>query len=522
MVDPDLITYMQQNRRPWNKEVCEGLAKTEFRKIPELLNRVVRCSLDGAVPGLTFIDSVKVDPREQLAEEIRARNGKHTLEHTRMNLVMYRYNFSFNGTKFHKYHCLPFTDHDGLITMRDTRYQYSPVLTDRFFSVDKGLIFVPFTRVRITFHRSAYFFVANRKTVTADTYWANVHLVGKTDASPLNPQLLNYLMCWMGATDAFKFLGYDVLFGDHDMFNEVDFPRDEWVICQTTGIRPRARIANYVPPHVCIAVRKADYDRKFECFAASFFYILDSTAGHIDFAVDHMDHPLAWKRALCRFIWKNPDLLETVKEVENHINSLDEYLDEIIRRKLQVEQIYVDNIAEFFRHLMINFSEIVMYNDPAAVVGKKLSVLESACLSSIKMINTVMFELKRVAPDRLHEKTVIDIFNRGFKPMEFTKLTTAQHPECAVAESATDCLPYKLTSVMVRASRSTGSQTGQASDPAQLMHPDFISIHSARLVTKSTPPATGRINPNVLLSPTGEVMEDPVLVPYKEELRRLL
>lgn len=521
MVDPDLIKTMQANRRPWNKQVCEGLAKSEFPKIPGLLNQVIRCSLDNAIPGLKYEGSCKVDPREQLAEEIRARGGKHTLEQTRLNLVMYRYNFNFNGTRFHKYLCLPFTDHDGLMTMRDTRYQVSPVMTDRFFSVDRGLIFVPFTRVRITFHRTPYFFVANGQTTTADTYWANIHLLGKTDAASLNPQLLNYLMCWMGCTGAFKFLGYDVVVGNNDIFNQTDYPRDEWVICQTSGQRP-GRSLSYQSPVVAIAIRKTQYDRRFQCYMASLYYTLDHVAQHIDVAVEHTENPLTWKRVLCRFIWKNPDMLESVKELDNHLNSLNEYLDEIIQMKCQAEGIFVKDIAEFFRHLMHNFSDYVIHNDAGAVIGKKLSTLEPVCLSAIKMINQVMFELKRIPKDRLHEKTVIDIFNRGFKPMEFTKLTTPDHPEVAVAESATDAMPYKLSSVMVRASRSTGSQTGQTTDPAQLMHPEFIFIHSPRMVTKSTPSATGRVNPNVILGPNSEIIEDPVLIPFKEEMRRLL
>ncbi|AXH70856.1 hypothetical protein [Vibrio phage BONAISHI] len=522
MVDPDIISYMEKDRPVWNRKVCEGLAISEMPKVAPELDRVIRCGLDECVEGLKYVDCQRTDPREHLAESVRARNGKHQLEQTRSNLVMHKFRFTFRGKPLHKYLAIPYVDSQGFLVMRDTNYVISPTMDNKFHGVDKGLIFVPFTRLRVKFFREPHHFLSDRRMVTADTYWSRIHTVGKNDAATnRNPQLLNYLMCWMGATQAFKFMDVNAVFGDEDSLNEVDFPRDEWVICRSSGLKPRARMSNYIPPKTMVAIKRSEYSRHTENILASFFYILDNCSDWDFLTPENMDQVQVWRRALCRFIWKNPDPRLSLEELDTHMAGLEEYIDEIIQNKLRAERINVSNIQEFFKYLIDNFSNIVLDNDPAGVLGKQLSIVPQVTFSVVKMINNVMFILKRVPKERLTEKKIIDVFNRNFSAAKFMLLTTPEHPEVQMAESATSCLPKKITSVMVRPSRTSGSQTGQSQDPQNILHHDFIRIHSVRMVTKASFSATGRINPNVMLSPTNEIIEDPRLTPYAEEFKRL-
>lgn len=517
-----LINRLRKETPSWNEDVCNGFAFNEMKRIPATLDKVMHCAFDGAVPGLRYVGQTRCDPKEHLAELTRQRHSKSQLEQTRASFVAYRYDFEYKGEPLPpRYIYVPYAERFGLFTLRDTKYVIMPRLDDYFFSVDNGNVFIPFTRLRITVLRDKYFFNDGSRTQPTDIYWSRIHhSSNKSEISKRKPQLLNYLMCWYGATEAFKYMGYEVVLGDEDTLNENDFPRDQWVVCESSGIRPKVRV-DYQKPKTKIAIRKEQYDRTAMSLIGSFFYMLDNTADWPFMKAENMDNPVIWNRVLARCIWSTTDIRNAVNEVSNHLEAVEEYLDEIVLRKLRIQGLDITTIQELFRYIIKNFSFMTINNDPSRTVGKHFDVVDHVTFSAIKMINRVMYSLTRLDPAKVNISSVRTIFSRQFKSTIFFKLATPEHREVVVAESASDCMPYKITSMMERPTRTNEVKAGPNIDRVHLLHGQMLYVHSVRAITKSGPSGMSRVNPNILLGPNNEVLEHPDIKPHADEIEAL-
>lgn len=518
-----LLRRLEKNTRPWNEEVCNGFAYKEMKKIPTILDKVMHCAFDGAVPGLRYMGQTRCDPKEHLAELARQRHSKCQLEQTRASFVAYRYDFEYKGEKLPpKYIYVPYSERYGIFTLRDTKYVVMPRLDDYFFSVDNSNVFIPFTRLRITVLRDKYFFNDGDKTQSTDIYWSRIHhSSNKSEISKRNPQLLNYLMCWYGVTGAFKYMGYDVAIGNLDTLNEEDFPRNEWVVCESTGLRPKVRIVDYQKPTTRIAIRRVDYDRVAMSLIGSFFYMLDNTADWPFMVPENMENPKIWNRVLARCIWTSTDIRDAATEVDNHLSAVEEYLDEIVLRKLRIQGLDISTIQELFRYLIKNFSFMTINNDPSRTVGKHFDICDHVTFSAIKMINRVMYSLTRIDPARVNLGSIRNVFSRQFKATVFFRLARPEHREVVISESASDCMPFKVTSMMERPTRTSEVKAGPNIDRVHLLHGQMLYVHSVRAITKSAPSALGRVNPHITLGPNNEVLEDPEIKPHADEIERL-
>lgn len=518
-VDPAILQLQRTMHPEWNKEVCQGLAHSEMERVPERISQVMRCAFDNLQPGLVYDGYDRASPKEMLAEVTRQRMSKHFLEMSHSDMVMYRFDFLFNNEKLPPRYL--FITYGGEPIIRDTQYVISPTMTDNLFSIDNRGIFMPVTRSRFTFEREGHYFYADGKSVSADTYWARLH--GKKDDIPTSryPQLMNYIFCRLPGTAGFKFMGYDVVFGDCDSLNSADFPRDQWVICHSSGNRPKTRIPNFQAPKTWLAIKREQYDNVAKSVIASFFYILDNCADLEYLTPVNLERTDVWKRVLTRFIWRNADAREAAAEIDAHLDTLDQYLDELTMRKLVLENVFVKDIYELLRYIIQNFARMTIENDPAAVIGKRLSVVDQVTFGVVKMIFRLMFRLRHLEGPRLHRQSIIDTFNRNFNQVTMFALAGTEHQEVSILESATDNKIFKTSGIMLRPTRVSDSRAGDTIDPVAVMHHDFFNIHSARMVTKSSPTATGRINPNVRLGPNNEILRIEGLEHLSEEFKRL-
>ncbi len=524
MIDPAIAASLGQCVPEWNERLCEGLATTELENLPEYINTVMHCAFDDAISDFRYAGYRMATPKEQLAEMVRPRRNKHQLEMTRSDMAMYRFDFMFKDMRLKtQYLYIPFSSPGGTCVIKDTKFVFSPTITDNLFSVSKDMIFMPVTRSRITFRREPYCFLADNVSTPVDIYWARLHHTKKDDfAKNRLPQLMHYMFCQYGVTGGFKFMGFDTVVGDEDTLNEVDFPREDWIICGSSGIRPRVRgLSGFTATTTKLAVRRDQYCREFQSMAASLFYILDNCYDMDWMRPEIMEDTNAWKRLLTRFIWKNADPREALEEVETHLLTLNQYLDVLVKRKLMSANIMAKDFYELLRYIMLNFSDMVIGNDPGSVIGKQLTVVPQIAFSTVIMIFNLMFALRRMDPSRMRESTINDMMNRNFNQFTMMRLPGSS-PAVSYVESASDSLPFKTTGIVHRPTRSSDSQANPTQEEENFLNPEFHHIHSVRLVTKSSPPATGRLNPNANIAQmTGRILPIEGTEKFTEEFKRL-
>ncbi|QNI21106.1 hypothetical protein [Vibrio phage vB_pir03] len=522
MIDPDIANAIVSQGTRWNPKVCHGMAIEEFPDIPKVIDMTFHQAFKD-FDKLKYLGCCLADPKEAYAEIVRPRGNKNQFEQSLTTSALYRFNFSFAGESMRpRYMYLPFLDGDGLMTIKDSRYVVSPTLSDQFFSIEEGKVFIPIPRAPVNVYREDYYYHCEGRLVPVDVHCARLHFTAKDEAPPSrHPQLLNYYFCLWGATEAFRYMGMEVAIIAEDAYSETDFPEDEWVKCTSAGKKPKMRLPQYTKPDVVLMVKKEHHTRITEAFIASFFYILDNCADLAYMRPENMEDPNLWKRALSRFIWRNPSALEAIEQIENHLGSLEEYIDESVRRRIRVAGLPVETIWELFRYVMMNFQEMTIKTNPASTFGKELRIIEPIIHDMVIMIHRLMFNVRGLDPVKFRKDVIEDLFNRGFSQNLVVKLASG-HPEISLVESATDSKTMKITSLMYRPSKNGG--TASASDmknPMYFLDSEMLEPFSLRMITKSSPTASNRIRPAIKLGPNNEVLKDPLLDGFREEFNRL-
>lgn len=522
MIDPDLIAAMKNVHEPWNEKISDGLVISEISKVPGYIDQVCRQAFKGLEP-LRYVGYRTTDPREAFVEITRPRGNRNLYEQAKSTTVLYRFEFEFDGKPMRpRYLYLPYVDSDGLLRIKDSRYVYSPTIADKNFSVEEGRVFIPITRSPVTVYRNNYYYNEGAVLKTADIHCSRLHYTKKDEApKSLHPQLMHYLFCMMGVEETYRFMGIEARAIAPEDYSVEKYPVEEWTPCYSSGIKPKTRIPGYVRPSTVLLVKNDCLTQTNRSFIASFFYVIDNCAALEFMKPELMNEVFVWQRSLVKFIWKAADSLEAIDDIRAHLESLEEYLDEIVRNRLLSDNIAVDDIWELFRYVLQNYHEMTITSNPASVLNKQLRIVEPMTMNITVMINNLMFALRKLRLKNYRIDTVEDLFNRGFKQNEIVKLADG-HPEVSLVESATDSKAMKITSLIYRPSRNTGSASAaDMQNPMFALDPDCLDAFSLRMVTKSSPPASNRVRPNIKLGPNNEILADPEVAPFREELRRL-
>lgn len=522
MIDPDIVSGVKALGNRWNEEVCHGLAISEFPKIPHLVDLAMRQAFK-SFGQFQYCGYSLADPKEAYAEIVRPRGNKQQFEQAHTSSALYRYDFKFGQEKMRpRYMYLPYLDGDGLLTIKDSRYVVSPTISDQFLSIEEGKIFIPIPRAPVIVNREDYYYHRDNMLIPADVLWSRVYCTNKDEAPPSRfPLLLNYFFCLWGVHRAFEFMGMEVVVIDEAAYNEEDFPTDQWAKCTSAGKKPKTRITNFQTPDTVLMVNREHLNRVNESFIASFFYIIDNCADLSYLRPELMEDTTVWKRALARFIWRSPNVLDCVEQIDSHLESLEEYIDETVRNRIRVAGLGTETIWDLFRYVMVNYKDLTINSNPASTLGKELRIVEPVIQDIVIMVNRLMFALRGLPEKKFKKETIEDLFNRGFAQNLVVRLAS-DHPEISLVESATDSKVMKITGLVYRPSKNGGAATAaDMHNPMYFLDADMLDTFSRRMVTKSSPTASNRIRPAIKLGPNNEILPDPLMEAFREEFKRL-
>jgi hypothetical protein len=523
VIDQDILDGMNGRLKPWNEKVCEGLATEEMKRVPARIDQAMRSAFSSLDPRLKYLDCRPATPLEAYQEITRPRQNRNLYEQTKSSTYLYRFNFTFDGEPMKpRYMFLPHCDRFGIVTLRDSRYVYSPTVSDQLFSVEEGKVFIPFTRSPVTIYREDFCYIQDGCLIPVDVHCSRLHYTPKHEVpKSRHPQIMNYLFSLWGVTEAFRFMGMEVAVMREGEYCEEDYPTDTWAVCKPSGKKPKGRINMSENYDVVLCVKREHLNRVTESFIGSFFYITDNTSDVDYLAPENMDSPIVWRRALARFIWRSYDPLQAVEDIGAHLESLEEYMDEIFKNRLKTVNLEVGSIWELFRHVLMNYHEMTLKNNPASVRGKRLTVLEQVTQPMIIMINNLMFAIRKQQKKKFRRDYIEDIMNRNFRQNVISELADG-HPEVSLLETATPSAVMKTTGLIYRPSKNTGSASAaDMQNPMFHLNAEMLPLFSLRMVTKSSPTASNRVRPGVELGPNNEVIFGEDTERFREEFARL-
>lgn len=523
-MDKNLFGHIHEQMPKFNPVVNDGLAVEHMKWVVRYIDRIWQCAAPGFPEGLVYKGCVPCTPQEEYAMAPVKRKNKRVFEMARSDVYMVKYLFSFKGVDLPaRYLYLPFVRDGGIITLVGSTFAVSPVLADKAISVGVDNIFIPLNRDRLTFRRMVHHFIADGERSTAFVVYSNVyHAKASRRASAvnriytdMNATPVHYMFCKYGVTETFaKFANASVAVGTDDI-NEDAYPKSDWVICKSVGLKPRTMKTKYYNgSDVRIAINREAYNKTTESMIAAFFYLVDHFPHRIkpEF-VDNLD---LWRVLLGRIaIALDVSEGKLLNGIELHLDSLDNYIDGMAMEWLREDGVEVKDIYELFMYIVENMSEMLTNYGAtvSSMYDKRLTVLRYALLDIIKAIFNFLFSMKSGTKKEITQKEVVSAMTRHLKPRLIVRMNR-NHGEVSSISSPGDNKIFKITSNVVLQSNASGGKNhgGSNIDASKYLHASIAEVGSFCNLPKSCPTGMSRINPNVRLLEDGTIERDPAKV----------
>lgn len=532
MVNKQIFAEIEKNRVPaFNPTVCNGLAVSHIKQVERYIDNIFRCAEVGLPEGLVYRGYSRCTPQEEYnVMSSRRNNNRRCIEMSRSDVYLVKYNFSFHGEELRpRFLYLPFVSDGAMIRVLGATFNISPILADKAISVGVDSIFIPLNRDKLTFKRLTHaYLVDGERRENHNIIWSKIHHPPeKRGRETSNRRMVvmsatpaHYLFCKYGVTEAFRrFANVDVRIGYEDI-NKTNHPADQWVIYSSTRLRPRGvKDKQYFPTNLKMAVpRSVCRNNLVEGMVGAFFYLADHFPDRIH--AEEIDEPTLWM-VLMGHIELEPGIGEgkMLNGITSHIESLDDYIDGMVKGWLADDGIVVNDIYELFAYIIETMPEAVAQSSTqvASMYGKRLTVLRYLLSDIITAIFKWMFELRKKSKQGsriLTKKDVMDSMQKHLRPELITRVNQ-KHVEVAGVSSPTDNKLFKITSAVIQQSSSTSHKPKQnrsyANDPSKILHASVAEIGSLNNLPKSEPTGRSRLNPFVQTNPDGTVRQNPEL-----------
>ena len=529
-MDP-VISALQNSMPRFNENVCEGLACKQLTDVDDHIHQVVVAISKTFPEGLTYHGYRRCTPYEQFQYQSHLPGRPRLFDMSPSDVYMAQFHFKFQGKDLPpKPMLLPYVNRGGVITLRGSKFVISPAMVDNLFSIEEGNIFVPLTRSRINFSPVHTSFIANEREVNVDAVYSLLYNLKKGEgATKCVPTLANYLFAYHGVTETFKrYFGVEVHIGSEKKINKDNFPSNKWVICKSNGNTYSRRYGSYSKTPMRIALPASEFKsrRELESTVGAYFYVLDHISDHGFVTEEQLDTPRLWQRALVRFIFKSIDSEQkAITQIETHLESLNYYIDELVRRKLEYEKIPVKNMKELLHYMICNFTNMTMSAEVSSTHNKYLVTTQFVLHDITCDLFRMMYSTKKLTGARLTIDAVEKVL-RGFPTDKILNIASSGHGEVNSLESASDCMLWKVTMPVIPQTRATGktgnNKASEMKDPTYQLSETITTTNSYLAISKSAPSGRGKLNPFMRLEENGAVIPDPRLAPLRKNVRALI
>lgn len=488
-----------------NELTMSGLAVHKVRGIEHYVDNVLKSAAKSFPQGLEYAGYEKCSPQEEFHECTKDKNTKRSFDIAKSDIFMCKYLFRFKGVDMPpKYVYLPFVRDGGVIWLGGSCYHITPVLSDKVISVGFDSIFVRLLRDKLTFKRCYHGYVIDGRRETIHVVWSRIYRNTKNKTPPTTKAMttaLHYLYAKLGFRESMRLLlGFDVIVGE-DEINESSYPKSDWVICQSSQLKPKTCIGDfYKATSVRVAVPRHKWNTHVKTVIGGFYYLIDHFPTRLN--VSSIDSKDLWIVLLGHIIFSGNYTAGKLHEnITEHFNSLEEYVDGIIIDKLREAGHSVSNLYELLALMIRSFNDWIVNNENniTSIYGKNLELDYYVGFEVSSSIFRFVFNANKLATRKeLTEKDVQTLLNRNIKPRGVYKLTSGNLAIASVNYSGDNMYP-KLTAIINEQESLPGPQRGKhkrkVPDATKRFHTSMLEIGSMLYLPKSNPTPIARMNP---------------------------
>ena len=532
---------LERNTPKPNSVIMEGLATRVIPYAEQYLNENFKDIAKNFPEGLEYLGSERCSPEEEYAEVTRSRSNKFTFDLARSSIYLVKYLFRYMGENLPpKYLYLPYVEDGGVMFNKGSMYHISPMLTDYAIAPDRTKIFVRLMKVKLNFESQYHIYVVDGETTQVKVIYGNIYNKSKADksASCSNAKTCNmhYLLAKYGFKGMFeKYLGFVPVIGK-DEINHQNYPDNEWVICESTRIKPSELKGKfYIPTNIKLAIPRKEWNDNVSTIIGSFFYIVDYFPDQIE--PDWVDSANTWIFLLGNIIFGSDYGKGRLYElIQKHLKSLDQYLDD--SAKVNISKLGY-NVKDFYDLLFVilkNFNVLLLDSVEKGndLYNRNFEILYYLTHYLIKNFTKMNYELdKRLSKKKgkpLEKKNVNKILSKWFKMKCILSINYDNKIVNGINYSGDNKYP-KITAVcgVQQSSDNGGPGRGKSTrnvvDNSKHLHVSSIEIGSLLALSKSNPAPAFRTNMFVNVSvPDGKIIRNEkykeLLDEVQEDLKR--
>lgn len=524
----------------FDQRILDGIAYTQLCDPKKYIDDCIRTAEKSFPDEVEFVDSKVCSPIEayRVMSDLKSRIDKSiVVDMASSDLFMVKYRFRAKGQDLiPRYMFLPNFKKGNLIDIAGKTFMTMTVLTDPGFSVTSDYVFLRVTRAPMTFERTIHSVTKNGETLNSYMVNAKLHWRGGANdrsresdsirVGSVVSTLAHYLFCKHGVEETFKRYAntYVKVLHNKDVTEEDKLTYDVYT---TRGVAPRALksrldYSQFASP-LAILVPKSASSELVEDLIVSMWYILDHFPDLDDPQELYSDYQ--WKIWLGYVLWGDqlghPKLVENI---ESHLKSLDDYIDNQTRQELMEEEgVDIQDLYHLFAYVIQNMNTMIneRESDVASMYNKRLKSIQYVLKDIVEKIFKCMFDLNSTR----RRKYEIGDYNQSFgKYITISTImglrNTSAKPFMASVSTPGDNMYYRGTSRLIMQSktgeRSPGSSSAvNVSDPSNHVHASWMEAGNYSILPGSFPLGKATLNPTV-------VMDGSYTIKPKKHMKELI
>ncbi len=507
---------IEENCPKFNKNVVEGTAKYVLKVIPEFFDDIIKSSIRSLSPSinLTYEGYRRLTPKEEFNRMIVSDINKTTYDLAVSDLYMVEYIFKYNNEIIRRPLYLPFTNDGNIIQISNTKYSIVPVLSDTVISPSYNEVFVRLLKDKLTFKSTTRNFIINGEKQPGQIVYTRIVKTSTMNLSDNIGKPLTAVSLYLLGEYGFKETMKRYCKTDKYVITNQDTTnlKAEYNIFESTRIKPRSlKEYGYNGHEVKICLHKSIEITPFlENFIFGIIYTLDILPEHADdmITVSNMDNieeeRLYWRIMLGRITYKNSFSIDRiVDDMNEHFDTLQGYLDNLIKTKLRENGIRVNNFFDLLVNILDNYNIWLInskeYNSD--INNRYIDMLYYIMYDIIVGFNKVILNINKRAGKKanLSQKEIVKIFTNELSPRKIFTLVKSQSQNLALmlCDSSTDIKYPKVTALLEDQSRGNGVKRGsktQFPESTKTLKGHDLYLGSLLFLTKTAPSPRFRAN----------------------------
>jgi len=491
-----------------NEVLKNGLGKYQLDKAIDIISEGIVSSMKGATPELTFDGVKKLTPEQTLDLLYKeGKSGSTPFDISKSTIYMVDLGFKWEGEPLYAYTHLPFVKDGSIMTLSDTKYVTSGVVTDSVLTVGQNSILIKTLQGKITIQSLPYqyFLNGNRELYNIPYSERILNHEQKTNKSVMVSPLILYRLATKGLSS----------FGDIQIRFKEDASLDSTYDCYSLDsltikslktnddwarTRPENRMRVYVN-------KKHKKDLSTRAVAVAMLYVYQHEMEEFSELLDLLNTPAEldlWSFLIGKCVYRDKKTTGDILAImEAHFITLNFRLDTIHNKRLKGIGIEVDDYYDLLGYVAINYNYML---DKGVEISQDIhkKYLETAYYILYPILVTINRFINNITKKANKSKSPLSlksvknyIQNDIRRRTVFSLISGSVNITMSACDSSNDSKYLKLLSVLTMQNQAQGvdhARTRGMANQFKTLHAVDSLVGSIGYLPKKTPSPLFRQN----------------------------